>query len=205
MIKSAPSACEAPVIMLRRNSAWPGASIRTTSRDLVRKRICVVSMVMPWSRSVCSASSRNDHSNGMPRRALTALSISSLPSGRLPVSCSNRPTSVDLPWSTWPTMTMRTCGRVVPFGVACVVLESIMFIAAPTSNSYLQIAGDAQPLERILGLVIQRAPGTLRHFRAVQLMEDFVDIGCVGQDRIGDVLVAERAVALAVFGEIQRN
>ena len=63
----------------------------------VRKRICVVSMVMPWSRSVCSASSRNDHSNGMPRRALTAFSISSLPSGRLPVSCSSRPTSVDLP------------------------------------------------------------------------------------------------------------
>ena len=97
MISTAPSACEAPVIMLRRNSAWPGASIRMTSRDGVRKRICVVSMVMPWSRSVCSASSRNDHSNGMPRRALTAFSISSLPSGRLPVSCSSRPTSVDLP------------------------------------------------------------------------------------------------------------
>ena len=65
--------------------------------ERVQKRICVVSMVMPWSRSVCSASSRNDHSNGMPRRALTALSISSLPSGRLPVSCKRRPTRVDLP------------------------------------------------------------------------------------------------------------
>ena len=97
MISTAPSACEAPVIMLRRNSAWPGASISTTSRDMVRKLIWVVSMVMPWSRSVCSASSRNDHSNGMPRRALTAFSISSLPSGRLPVSCNRRPTRVDLP------------------------------------------------------------------------------------------------------------
>ena len=83
--------------MLRRNSAWPGASINTTSREPVRNRICVVSMVMPWSRSVCSASSRNDHSNGMPRLALTTFSISSLPSGRLPVSCKSRPTSVDLP------------------------------------------------------------------------------------------------------------
>src|SRR6266704_3468902 len=74
MIRRAPSACEAPVIMLRKNSAWPGASISTMSRELVRKRICVVSMVMPWSRSVCSASSRNDHSNGIaalqPHRAL---------------------------------------------------------------------------------------------------------------------------------------
>ncbi|MGY4327673.1 hypothetical protein ACVWWG_002090 [Bradyrhizobium sp. LB7.2] len=128
MISTAPSACEAPVIMLRKNSAWPGASISTMSRELVRKRICVVSMVMPWSRSVWSASSRNDHSNGMPRRALTALSISSLPSGRLPVSCSRRPTSVDLPWSTWPTMTMRTWGRVVPFGVAGEAGVTIMFI-----------------------------------------------------------------------------
>jgi len=66
---------------------------------------------MPWSRSVCSASSRNDHSNGMPRRALTALRDSSLPSGRLPVSCRSRPIKVDLPWSTCPTMTMRTSGR----------------------------------------------------------------------------------------------
>ena len=131
MINTAPSACEAPVIMLRKNSAWPGASISTTSRERVRKRIWVVSMVMPWSRSVCSASSRNDHSNGMPRRALTAFSISSLPSGRLPVSCSSRPTKVDLPWSTWPTMTMRTWGRVVPLGVAEIEAEGrIMFIKA---------------------------------------------------------------------------
>src|SRR5665213_392398 len=42
MIRTAPSACEAPVIMLRKNSAWPGASISTMSRDPVRKRICGV-------------------------------------------------------------------------------------------------------------------------------------------------------------------
>src|SRR4051812_16505137 len=141
----------------------------------------------------------------MPRRALTALSISSLPSGRLPVSCSRRPTSVDLPWSTWPTMTMRTCGRVVPFGVACVVLESIMFIAAPTSNSALEIAADAQPLERILGFMVQRAPRALRHLGAVQFMKDLFDVGCVGFHRIGDVLISKRAIALAVFGEVQRD
>jgi hypothetical protein len=33
----------------------------------------------------------------MPRRALTALSASSLPSGRPSVSCSKRPIKVDLP------------------------------------------------------------------------------------------------------------
>ena len=32
-----------------------------------------------------------------PRRALTVFSVSSLPSGRLPVSCNRRPTRVDLP------------------------------------------------------------------------------------------------------------
>src|SRR5207248_102558 len=141
---TAPSACEAPVIMLRKNSAWPGASISTTSRERVRKRICVVSMVMPWSRSVCSASSRNDHSNGMPRRALTALSISSFPSRRLPLEC-------------------------------------------------------------IFGFVIERAPRAFRHLGAVEFGQDLVDVGGGGRHRIGDVLVAERAVTLAVLRQIKRD
>src|ERR1700751_2587687 len=129
-------------------------------------------MVMPWSRSVCSASSRNDHSNGMPRRALTALSISSLPSGRLPVSCRRRPTSVDLPWSTWPTMTMRTCGRVGPFGVAEGEGLTIMFMTAPRIS---EIAGDTKPLEGVLGLVVERAARALRHLGLFELDEDFLN------------------------------
>src|SRR5689334_6051717 len=61
---------------------------------------------------------RNAHSNGMPRRSDMARIASTLPSGKAPVSCSRRPTSVDLPWSTWPTMTIlswwesRVIGRV---------------------------------------------------------------------------------------------
>src|SRR5436853_4667710 len=199
MISTAASACEAPVIMLRRNSAWPGASISTMSRDPVRKRICVVSMVMPWSRSVCSASSRNDHSKGMPRRALTAFSISSLPSGRLPVSCSRRPTSVDLPWSTWPTMTMRTCGRVVPFGVAEIEWLRIMFIATLAGQRFLQVARDAKPLEGVLGLVVERAAGALGHLGLFELDQDLLDIRGARLHGKGDVGIAERAVPLAVL------
>src|SRR5690349_13109948 len=61
---------------------------------------------------------RKAHSNGMPRRSDMARIDSTLPSGSVPVSCSRRPTSVDLPWSTWPTMTIlswwasRVIGRV---------------------------------------------------------------------------------------------
>ena len=61
------------------------------------KRICVVSMVMPWSRSAWNASSKKAHSNGMPRFSDIALMASSLPSGIEPVSWISRPTSVDLP------------------------------------------------------------------------------------------------------------
>src|SRR5262245_39560036 len=151
-------------------------------------------MVMPWSRSVWSASSRKDHSKGMPRRALTALSISSLPSGRLPVSCRRRPTSVDLPWSTWPTMTMRTCGRVVPFGIDVVpfgVADSvgltIMFMAALVSIAIRsEIAGDAQPLEGVFGLMIERAARALRHLGLFELDQDLVDAGRCRSDRICD-------------------
>jgi hypothetical protein len=68
-------------------------------------------MVTPWSRSAWSASIKNAHSNGMPRRSHTALMVSSLPSGNEPVSWNSRPTRVDLPWSTWPTMTILSLGR----------------------------------------------------------------------------------------------
>src|SRR4029077_6812567 len=204
MISTAPSACEAPVIMLRRNSAWPGASISTMSRELVGKRIWGVSMVMPWSRSVCSASRRNDHSNGMPRRALTAFSISNLPSGRLPVSCNRRTTSVDLPWSTWPTMTMRTCGRVVPFGVDDMVAGTIMFMGCTPLECRSEIARDAQPFERVFGFMVERSPRALRYFGLLELDQDLLDRGRVRDDGEGDVGIAERAVALAVVGKIER-
>src|SRR5258708_39511705 len=167
--------------MLRRNSAWPGASMRTKSRDGVRNRIWLVSRVMPWSRSVCSASSRNDHSNGRPRRALTALRDSNLPSGRLPVSYNSRPIKVDLPWSTCPTMTMRTSGR-LPAGAtagegdarrsARRMLMGLSDDALKGKRAWLQIAGNAQTLERLLGLVVHGAAGGAGGFGAVSLQDD---------------------------------
>ncbi len=69
----------------------------TQSRRAVRNQIWVVSMVTAWSRSAWNESRANDHSSGMPRFSLIAFNSASLPSGRLPVSCSRRPIRVDLP------------------------------------------------------------------------------------------------------------
>jgi len=62
-------------------------------------------------------------------------------------------------------MTIRTCGRVVPFGVAEMEVGTSMFIGSAALVS--EIARDTQPLECVFGFVIKRAAGTLRHFRAV--------------------------------------
>jgi len=68
-----------------------------------------------------------------------------------------------------------------------------------------EIAGDAQSLEGVFGFVIQRAAGALRHLGAVEFGQDFRDVGRGRSHGIGDVLIAERAVTLAVLGQIQRN
>src|SRR5580765_724536 len=64
---------------------------------------------MFWSRSDCRASIRFAHSNGTPRRSAIFCNCSNLPSGSEPVSWKSRPTNVDFPWSTWPTMTILSC------------------------------------------------------------------------------------------------
>src|SRR4029077_1817685 len=99
-------------------------------------------------------------------------------------------------------MTMRTCGRVVPFGVADIAAgTTVMFIA--TLNSFpSEIAGDAQPLEGIFGFVIERAPGALRYLGAIQLDENLFNVRCGRSHGIGDVGIAQRAIALAILGEI---
>src|SRR6188768_3170661 len=105
-------------------------------------------------------------------------------------------------------MTMRTCGRVVPFGievspfgVAETLAGRIMFIATLTPMSS-EIAGDTQPLESVFGLVIQRAAGALRHFCAVKFSQDLVDIRGGRSHRVGDVLVAQGAITHAVLRQI---
>ncbi len=120
MSNSAASALAAPVTMFLRNSLWPGASMMTYWRRAVRNQICAVSIVMFWSRSACKASIRLAHSKGTPRRCAMAWSCSTLPWASAPASCSSRPTNVDLPWSTWPTITIRSCslGAVAAGGAA---------------------------------------------------------------------------------------
>src|SRR5262245_1940812 len=68
-----------------------------------------------------------------------------------------------------------------------------------------QISSFAQALERILGFVIHGAAGAFRNLGGVELFDDLVDGGCGRWDRKCDVRVAERTVALAVAGQIQRN
>src|SRR2546429_8272121 len=109
-------------------------------------------------------------------------------------------------------MTMRTCGRVVPFGIDVVPLGvaetlagRIMFIAALTPKYPLEIAGDAQPLESIFSFVVQRPARALRHLGAVEFGEDFIDAGGGRSHRIGDVLIAQRTIALAILREIKRD
>src|SRR5271155_5044661 len=101
-------------------------------------------------------------------------------------------------------MTMRTCARVVPFGVAGMVAGTIMFMAVPI-ESRSEIAGAAQPLERVFGLVVERAAGALRHPGLFKFDQDFLDRGSFRDDREGDVGIAERTIALAVPGEIKRD
>src|SRR2546421_976492 len=135
----------------------------------------------------------------MPRRALTALSASSLPSGSSPASCSRRPIRVDLPWSTWPTMTIRTSAR-APSGEAERNSEDMctfMTIYAGGSvggGERSQISGFAQALEGVLGFVIHGAARAFRDLRGVELGEDLVDGGGIRFDREGDVGIAERAI-----------
>src|SRR5258708_22542841 len=102
-------------------------------------------------------------------------------------------------------MTMRTCGRVVPFGVVDMLAGTIMCSGAPNSFIRSEVAGDAEPLESVFGFVIERAARPLRHLGAVELDQDFLDAGGVRDHGIGDVLIAERAITLAVFRQIERN
>src|ERR1700727_1797194 len=101
-------------------------------------------------------------------------------------------------------MTMRTCGRVVPLGVADRSIGMVMLMGGSTQYCS-QIARSAEPLEGIFGLVVERAPRALRHLRTFKLDQDFFD-ACGGRvDRKSDVGIAERAITLAVFGEIERD
>src|SRR5918912_4241181 len=105
-------------------------------------------------------------------------------------------------------MTMRTSGRPVsrvPARWSAALVVTSMFIVSALVLYSSQVARRAQPLERVLGFVIHRAAGPLRRVGGFELGDDGVDRGGVRGDRECDVLVAERAVALAVAREIERD
>src|SRR5882672_10263185 len=72
-------------------------------------------------------------------------------------------------------------------------------------NMLLEIPGDAQALERVLGLMIHGAAGALWRAGGVELGDDLVHGTRLRGDREGDVGVAERAIALAVACEVERD
>src|ERR1039458_5798378 len=130
-------------------------------------------MLMFWSRSACNASIRLAHSKGTPRRWAARWSCSNRPSGSEHVSCKSRPTKVDLPWSTWPRMTILSCSAVI--GVnrdGVVALISLSHVPIPP-----------QFLERLLTLLILRAARPLRHPGAAQFLHDLVHRGSPRLDR----------------------
>src|SRR5215469_8808777 len=102
-------------------------------------------------------------------------------------------------------MTMRTSGRLA----ACVGASegdcSVTRIFMEMFLGPLQIAGDTQALERVLGFVIHGAPGALGDLGAVEFADDLVDGARLRLDREGNVGITERSVAAAVVGEVERN
>src|SRR5262249_48544555 len=163
-------------------------------------------MVMPWSRSDWKASIRKAHSKGIPRRSHMARIASSLPSGSEPVSWKSRPTSEDLPWSTWPTMTARNCSRPAPSGERRGAPEARAALAAALGDRgalILHVPVSAKPLEGVLAFMVHGPARALGRAGYLQLGDDFVDGPRRAGDGEGDVLVAEGAIALAVLGEIE--
>src|SRR5512135_18530 len=123
---------------------------------------------------------------GTPRRSLTRRSSSALPVGSASISCRRRPIRVDLPWSTWPTTTSLSGGVVIP-GVRS------------------HVALGAQALEGVLALVVHGAARALGLAGRLELGDDLRDGACGRAHGEGDVLLAERAKALAVAREIERH
>src|SRR5580698_2723633 len=120
-------------------------------------------MVMFWSRSDWRASMRLAHSKGTPRRLATASNCSSLPSGSEPVSCRRRPTKVDLPWSTWPTMTIFNCSLGAVPGLLCMVR---------TNSRISHVAVTAQLLEGVFALLVLRAAGAFGSLGVPKFLDD---------------------------------
>src|SRR3989338_4882452 len=154
---------------------------------------CETSMVMPWSCSSSSASSKNAYSNFMPRSRQMASTYSILDGSTESVSWRRRPTSVDLPWSTCPTKTIRSASS-----AASISFSSI-------NGLILHVPFRAKFLHRVaLGMVLL-APHALGDLGVFQLLDDLADRVRVRIHGLGDWLAAQRAVAFAVFSEVEAH
>src|ERR1039458_3345885 len=153
-------------------------------------------MLMFWSRSACKASIRLAHSKGTPRRWAARWSCSKRPSGSEPVSWKSRPTNVDLPWSTWPRMTILSCS------VAAGGTET--GAAALIASSHVPVP--PQLLERPLTLLILRSARPLRHPRAAQFLHDLMHRARLRLDRERARVTPNAPVTLPlVIGEVERD
>src|ERR1035437_3656150 len=141
------------------------------------------------------------HSKGAPRRRAMACNCSSLPSGSEPVSWRSRPIRVDLPGSTWPTMTIFNCPAEA--AAAGSFPANPPFIAPPVC-SHVAIA--PQFLEGIFAFLVLRAACAFGDSGGAQFVDDFPDGFRLGPDRESAGITANRAIAFA-FGvrEIERN
>ena len=163
----------------------------------VRKWICVVSMVMPWSRSAWSASITKDHSNGMPRRRLISRSSLDLAVGqalRVVEQAADQGgfAMIDVADDDDARLNGRIGRGKIGYGNS-------------GGSSYIY-PGAAQALESVFGLVVHglgrpaRASGVISEFG-----NDLVDVGSAAVDRKVMFFFAQRAVSLAVTGEVQRH
>src|SRR6185436_3152096 len=121
-------------------------------------------MVMFWSRSDGRASMRFAHSKGTPRRSAISWSCSSLPSGSEPVSWNSRPTNVDLPWSTWPTMTILSCSEGAEEVADCVCVVIVVDLFVPPLGCNL-----GGRFERLRVLLFVFLAETLQHGKIDQV------------------------------------
>src|ERR1035437_6858514 len=153
-------------------------------------------MLIFWSRSACNASIRFAHSKGIPRRCAACWSCSSLPSGSEPVSCKSRPTNVDLPWSTWPRMTILSCSAAAGgAGVGSGALIGKSHVSIPP-----------QILEGRFAFLVLRPARTLRRSCAAQFLHDLMHRARLGLHRECARVTPNTPVTFSLLvGEVERD
>lgn len=134
--------CEAPVIMLRRTRC-AGCRSAMTSRERVRKRIWRASMVSALVALGLAASRRNEpfERHAAPRTDGFQHFELAVRAGCVSQQAPDERGLAVI--AIWPTMTMESCGRVVPLAPTFWVVTAFTERLGQTNS---EIAGDTQPL-----------------------------------------------------------